>query len=269
VSLLERVLRRERALIAIGIACITALAWSYLWRGAGMGMSALQMTSVALFPHTQPEPMPGMQMPAVPPLTVVAMWMTMMTAMMTPSAAPLLLLYGRVTRHTQAQNSSSVAIVSPFFIVIGYLSVWFGFSILASWLQYVLQHAQLISTMMLWSQSAVLSATVLIAAGIYQLSPLKQVCLRHCRGPVDFLVRHWRPGRLGALSLGVLHGMWCLGCCWVLMALLFVGGVMNLIWIALLALLVLSEKLAPRGFIVSRISGGLLIVWGIVTLAVE
>jgi predicted metal-binding membrane protein len=152
--------------------------------------------------------------------------------------------------------------------MMGYLSTWLVFSIAAAMLQLALQRAGLISAMMLWSKSALLSASVLVSAGIYQLSPLKRVCLRHCRGPVAFLTRHWRPGRVGAFLMGVDHGAWCVGCCWMLMTLLFVVGVMNLVWIALLALLVLAEKLAPRGVVVSRVSGAALVTWGLATLAI-
>jgi predicted metal-binding membrane protein len=143
------------------------------------------------------------------------------------------------------------------------------FSIAASAIQYLLQHAGVIAPMMLWSQSAVLSAVVLAAAGVYQLSPLKLACLQQCRSPAQFLTQHWRKGRGGALRMGVEHGMWCVGCCWLLMALLFVGGVMNLVWIALLAVLVLCEKILPASAVTKRLSGALLIVWSIGTLLVR
>jgi predicted metal-binding membrane protein len=120
--------------------------------------------------------------------------------------------------------------------------------------------------MMLWSRSAALSATVLAAAGLYQLSPFKGACLRHCRGPVEFLTRRWRPGRFGAFVMGVEHGAWCVGCCWMLMALLFVGGLMNFAWIAVLTFLVLVEKLVPAGPVVSKISGGVLLAWAVATI---
>jgi len=135
-------------------------------------------------------------------------------------------------------------------------------------MQFALQRTGLISDMMLWSQSAVLSAAVLAAAGLYQLTPLKLACLKQCRNPAQFLSHHMRQGRIGALRLGTEHGIWCLGCCWLLMLLLFVGGVMNAIWIALLAMLVLIEKIAPRGVLASRIAGIALLTWAIVTLLV-
>ncbi len=265
-SALEGVLKRERALVATGLAALTLLSWVYIWHGAGMGMSALAMTKVALFPHLTPEPMPDMVMSPIAWLTVVAMWWVMMIAMMTPSAAPLILLYGGVMRHAAKQDQTAATYIPTVFLVAGYLLVWLAFSTVATALQYALQRAGLISPMMLWSQSALLSAAVLAMAGLYQLSPLKHACLKHCRGPVQFLTQHMRKGNLGALTMGIEHGAWCVGCCWMLMALLFVGGVMNLVWIALLALLVLIEKIAPRGVIAGRIAGGVLIAWSVVTL---
>jgi predicted metal-binding membrane protein len=199
---------------------------------------------------------------------VVAMWWVMMVAMMLPSAAPLVLLYGRVLRHARADAPPGAVYAPSAFLAAGYLAVWLAFSIVAAALQYVLAPAGLISATTWWSGSAALSAVVLAAAGLYQLSPLKRTCLTHCRGPVEFLTRHWRPGRLGAFAMGVRHGAWCVGCCWMLMTLLFVGGIMNLAWIALLALLVLVEKLAPAGPLVGRIAGVLLLVWAVATMVV-
>ena len=268
-STVETLLRRERAVTAAGLGGLTLLAWAYIWLGAGMGMSALDMTRLALFPHAQMEPMDGMVMSAAFSwATVLAMWWIMMIAMMTPSAAPLVLLYGRVLRHAGAEARARAAYAPAAFLVVGYLGIWLVFSAAAATVQAVLQGAGLVSAMMLSSTSAVLSASVLIAAGLYQLSPLKHACLRHCRGPVAFLTAHWRPGRVGALVMGLQHGAWCVGCCWMLMALLFVGGVMNIAWIALLALLVLAEKVTSHGVAVSRAAGAMLIVWGVATLAV-
>jgi predicted metal-binding membrane protein len=146
--------------------------------------------------------------------------------------------------------------------------MWLVFSLVAATVQDLLQPAGLISGMMLWSKTAALSGTVLAAAGLYQLSPLKQACLRHCRAPAQFLVSHWRPGRLGALVLGMRHGAYCVGCCWLLMALLFVGGVMNLLWIVVLTLFVLVEKFAPAGAMIGKWSGALLLAWAAATLVV-
>jgi predicted metal-binding membrane protein len=264
VTALEALLRRERVLVASGLIVLALLAWYYIWQGAGMGMSALDMTVLTLFPHAHVEPMQGMALPETTWLTVIAMWWVMMIAMMTPSAAPLVLLYVRVLRHWSGENASVG--VSSVLVVTGYLAVWLAFSIVAAGLQYALERAGLISAMMLWSKSAWLSSLVLIGAGVYQLSPWKRACLEHCRGPVVFLGRRARTGRLNALRLGIEHGAWCVGCCWLLMALLFVGGVMNLVWVALLALLILAEKVVPNGRRVSALAGVVLIVWGLATL---
>jgi predicted metal-binding membrane protein len=274
VSAIEALLKRERAIIAAGLVLLTTLAWIYVWRGAGMGMSALDMTRLTLFPHVQANGGGDLSTPAVAWPTVILMWWVMMIAMMTPSAAPLVLLYGRVLRHSSRHGSDSNqsgpggVYASSSFVAAGYLCVWLAFSAAATALQYAFVQTGLISAMLLSSRNAALSATVLILAGAYQLSPLKHACLKHCRGPVEFLTRHWRPGRSGALILGLEHGAWCVGCCWMLMVLLFVGGVMNLAWIALLAVLVLAEKVAPAGVVVGRVVGVVLIGWGIATLFV-
>ncbi|MEO8142851.1 MAG: DUF2182 domain-containing protein [Betaproteobacteria bacterium] len=259
----EQVLLRERAIVAAGLAALVLLAWFYIWQGAGMGMSALDMTSLSLFPHLRKD-MPG-EMDTTWPV-VAAMWWVMMIAMMTPSAAPLVLLYGRVLRHHAAAGAN--AGVPSLFVAAGYLSVWFVFSAGAASLQEALQDAGRISGMMLWSKSAALSAAVLAAAGAYQFSPLKQACLAQCRGPVQFLTRYWRPGRGGAFLMGVRHGAFCVGCCWLLMALLFVGGVMNLLWIAALTAIVLVEKLSPAGDRIGKALGLVLIAWAVATLLV-
>jgi predicted metal-binding membrane protein len=213
--------------------------------------------------------MPDMVMPEITWLTVVAMWWVMMIAMMTPSAAPLVLLHERVVRHTVGRGDPSIHASSSLFLVGGYLTVWLGFALAAAGIQYLLQRAGLISEMMLWSKSAWLSGAVLIGAGVYQLSPLKRVCLRHCRGPVDILTRRRRPGRAGAWIMGLEHGTWCVACCWLLMALLFVGGVMNVVWIAVLAVFVLAERIPGSGGVaISRGAGVVLIAWGVATLVV-
>jgi predicted metal-binding membrane protein len=257
----EDVLRRERAVIAAGLAVLAALAWTWVWKGAGIGMSALDMTALTFFPHRQPDTGGGMHSSW---LMVASMWWVMMIAMMTPSAAPLVLLYGRVLRHHAGPGRQGP--VPSFSLLAGYLGVWLLFSLAAAAVQLGLQHTGLVSSMMLWSKSALLSAGILGAAGLYQLTPLKRACLRQCRGPVQFLTRHWRPGRSGAFLMGAKHGAYCAGCCWMLMALLFVGGVMNLAWIGAIALLVLAEKLAPGGIWLGRLAGAALLLWALATL---
>ncbi|MBU9160364.1 DUF2182 domain-containing protein [Burkholderia multivorans] len=259
----DPLLGRERAVTLLAMAAVAALCWFYVWTGAGTGMSALEMTTVALFPHRLPDD-PGSMAPSLP--TVILMWWTMMIAMMTPGAAPLVLLYRRVLRHRGAEARASARLSAC--LLAGYLVAWLAFSVLAAWLQQGLQPAGLISGMMLWSKSAVLSALVLALAGLYQFSPLKRACLRQCRSPVGFLTAHWRPGLAGSFVLGVRHGLYCVGCCWLLMALLFVGGVMNVVWIAALSLIVVVEKVAPRGERFGHALGIVLIGWAIATLLV-
>ncbi len=228
-------------------------------------MSAIDMTTLSLFPHRQADVMG--EMDSTWPV-IVAMWWVMMIAMMTPSAAPLVLLYGLVLRRRRHAAPGQNAYLPSLLLLAGYLVVWLAFAVAAAALQKAVQPAGLLSAMMLSSKSAALSAAVLAAAGLYQLSDFKHTCLAQCRNPVRFLTVHWRPGRFGSFVLGVRHGAYCVGCCWMLMALLFVGGVMNLIWIAMLTLVVLVEKLAPAGATIGKLSGGLLIVWAGATLLV-
>lgn len=280
---LERLLRRDWLITAAGLAVLCALAWFYVLTGAGLGRSAWDATTLTLFPHRAADAMasmPGMDMagmdmagmearPAVWSLRdwglTVAMWWIMMVAMMAPSAAPTILLHARVHRHALAQGQAEGLAPTAAFAA-GYLLVWLGFSLAAAALQWGLERTALVS--MTGSQSRWLSGGVLAAAGLYQLSPLKNVCLSHCRSPGAFLSQHWRPGALGAVRLGVLHGAFCVGCCWTLMALLFVGGVMNLAWIAALTLLVLAEKLVPGGPWVARAAGVAVLAWGAATVLV-
>jgi predicted metal-binding membrane protein len=281
---LERLLRRDRAVSAAGIVVLCLLAWVYVVAGAGLGMSAWRMTTVSLFPHKSMAAAPadtgGMDMPTEMMSTgavawdaamwalIIAMWWVMMIAMMIPSVAPTILLYARVYRHAAAgeQIVRKVAPTSSF--ASGYILVWLIFSVVAAVLQWLLVRTDLLSYLMMGSQSPWLSGCVLIAAGLYQMSPWKSACLAHCRSPTEFLTRYWRPGAAGALRLGTLHGVYCVGCCWVLMALLFVGGVMNLVWIGVLAALVLAEKVLPGGPWLGRIVGMLSIAWGMATFVV-
>ena len=192
---------------------------------------------------------------AAPPsfATVAAMWWVMMVAMMIPAAAPTILLYARVHRYSNGAESAPPTAT----FLTGYLACWGGFALIAAGLQ-----SWLVSPMSMALASRDAAAGLLIAAGIYQLTPFKDACLGRCRSPTAFLSRHYAPGSTGAFRLGVLHGAYCVGCCWLLMSLLFVGGVMNLIWVASLTLLVAAEKLIPGGHWLARIAGIAMIVWG-------
>lgn len=271
---IERLLRRDYLITLSALAVLIALAWIYVASGAGLGMSGWDATTLALFPHhNEHAAMHGMAMglpQAWPPATwalMIAMWWMMMIAMMSPSAAPTILLYARVHRHSAAQGIGAKLAPTGAFAV-GYLLVWLAFSVAAVSLQWLLVQAGLVSELMMGSQNRWLSGALLIAAGFYQLSPLKGLCLDHCRSPAKFLTNNWRPGAGGAARLGLLHGAYCVGCCWALMALLYVGGVMNLIWIAALSILVLVEKLSPVGPMLARGLGVVLVIWGGATLLV-
>lgn len=262
VSALERTLRRDRLIVLIGLGTVVGLAALYTVLGVGMSMSAITMTRMAI-------EMPGMMMAPADwtpryGLLMFLMWWVMMIAMMVPSAAPALLLYATLVRRNKRADRP-YAPTSVF--LTGYLLVWAGFSLAATALQWALVSLGMMGGMMEVTHVPV-AAAVLMAAGLYQLSPLKQACLRHCRHPLFVLMHNWTPGTIGALRMGMQHGRFCLGCCWVLMALLFVGGVMNLLWIAALALFVGIEKLSPGRRWLTLISSLALIAAG-ATLAVS
>ena len=229
-DLSAHIFRHQRLVIAGGIALLAALGWWFLLSGAGMAM-------------------PGMTTP--PFVAVLVMWWLMMAAMMLPSAAPAILLYARV-RHMRGGD----AIPHSSVFLAGYLLLWLLFSLVAA----AAQHFLADSVMVVQSRAA--QAALLIAAGVYQLSPLKTAYLGECRSPAQFISRHWRPGWTGTLRLGLLHGAYCVGCCWALMLLLFVGGVMNLLWVVAIAALVAAEKLVPHGLWLGRIAGIALLAWG-------
>lgn len=230
-DLTTRWLRFQRGILAGTILLLIALSWSFL----GASMAGPKMNSMQ------------------PPLSaLMLMWWLMMVAMMLPSAAPAILLYARV-RETRGTNGG---IAQPWVFLAGYLALWLLFSLAAALLQWQVTGA----SMALESRAA--QSAVLIAAGLYQLSPLKTVCVSHCRSPAQFITRHWRGGRTGALRLGLLHGAYCVGCCWMLMALLFVGGVMSPLWVVGLTILVAAEKLLPAGEHIPKISGVALVLWG-------
>ncbi len=249
----ETLLRRERLLLGLSLALICVLSWWYLLAGAGTGMSTLAMTTWE-FPPPVYRSSGGSNWEIAYWLVMLCMWWVMMIAMMLPSAAPMIFLYARVVRHHKGSHAQAPLMVPTGSFLLGYLLCWLGFSLVATVLQWFLERAGLVHGMLMWSSSHALSATFLFAAGVYQLSPWKNTCLEHCRSPAGYLSSHWRNGRAGALRMGIEHGLYCVGCCWMLMLLLFVGGAMNLVWIAGLATLVLAEKLLPAGPAVVRLS---------------
>ncbi len=260
---LEKALRHDRHAILAALAVLTALAWGYvLWLAGRMTMPGPTMPGPA---------MPGMDMgAAIAPqirswvaadlLVGFVMWVVMMAAMMLPSATPMILLYARVGRQAEMQHRP---IAATGWFAGGYLLAWAVFSFLAIALQAGLSRAALL-TPMLASSSAVMGGLILIAAGAYQWSSWKERCLANCRAPLLLIQRFGGFNRraAGSLGLGFRHGLYCVGCCWVLMLLLFVGGVMNVVWIAGLAIVVLLEKALSEGRNVSRLFGLILILAG-------
>ena len=238
------VLARDRRLVIGALAIAIVLSWSYLLAGAGMSMDGRASWSVPYF------------------LVVLVMWWAMMVAMMLPTAAPAILLFAALNRK---MGEGGHPVVPAALFASAYVVVWGGFSLFATLLQLQLNKLALLNPMMA-SASVPLGAALLIAAGVYQMTPLKYACLRRCRAPIDFFARRWRKGARGAFLMGLEHGAFCLGCCWVMMGLLFYAGVMNLLWIIGLALYLLLEKLAPAGHRLSRFAGAALIVWGAVVL---
>jgi predicted metal-binding membrane protein len=261
-TVLEAVLRRDRQVVVAALVAVIALAWLWILLGAGTGMSAMDMIR-----GPGADGMAGMMAPAVWTLgyagIMFTMWWVMMAAMMLPSAAPILLLFARINRK---EKSAGRPFIPTGIFTAGYLVAWGGFSALATGLQWALEQLGLLSPMMA-TTSYWLGGAILLAAGAWQLTPIKGICLRHCRSPMGFLVQSWRPGRGGAFRMGLEHGSYCLGCCWFLMGLLFFGGIMNLFWVIGLAVFVLLEKTVPMGSWIARIAGVGAAAWGVLLFA--
>ncbi len=247
---LEAVLKRDRAFVIAGLAGVTAVAWTYMMylaramgkpTGIGMAMARMQAWGTGDF------------------VLMFIMWAVMMVAMMTPSAAPMILTFCRIHRRRYEQRDP---IVATGVFLAGYLVVWGVFSALATVAQWRLHHAALLSSMMV-SNSPLFGGMLLIGAGVFQFTAIKNACLTHCRSPIGFFMTEWREGTRGAFYMGVHHGIYCVGCCWLLMALLFVAGVMNLLWVAVIAAYVFVEKLVPAGNRVGRAVGWCTIAAGV------
>jgi len=258
----ESVLRRDRQAVLAALFLLTALAWGYvLWLTRNMGMPGGTISGMDMGMAMAPEIRPWS---VTDSLFSFLMWAVMMAGMMTPSAAPMILLYARVGRQAQAQEKPFAA---TGWFAGGYLLAWMAFSLLAAGLQVGLGRAALL-TPMLATADDVLGGAILITAGLYQWSSMKFRCLSNCRTPLQFIQQHggFQRDALPSLGLGFRHGIYCIGCCWALMLLLFVGGIMNVAWIAGLAVLVLAEKLWTHGPLLSRavgiasIAGGLFLI---------
>jgi predicted metal-binding membrane protein len=253
---LDSVLKRDRLIVLAGLFGLAALAWGYMLHEA----HAMTLSGVCCCAGMK---MSGPDVNAWSPATLLPlflMWSEMMVAMMLPSAAPMLLTFALVNRKRREREQP---FVPTGVFLLGYLVVWTGFSALAAVAQWALHATALLSPMMV-SRSPILGGTLLIAAGVFQWTPLKNACLAHCRSPLSFLMTDWREGFGGALLMGLKHGMYCTGCCWFLMALLFVAGVMNMWWVAILAGFVLLEKVTPPKWRVGKVAGGVLALWGLV-----
>lgn len=190
------------------------------------------------------------------------MWLVMMIAMMTPSVAPLILLFAKVNRQRREQQSP---FVNTSYLFIGYFVVWGGFSLIATLLQWLLQQVSWLNPDMIITNKIV-GSVILVAAGVFQFTPLKQTCLNFCKSPLEFIYKYWKEGQKGAIKMGIKNGFYCLGCCWVLMVLLFVSGVMNILWVALIALFVLIEKVSAKSKWISFVAGSLLIIYGVLVI---
>lgn len=240
-TLLEVAMKHERLVTATLLVAIPLACWTWIalmardMYGTMLGSSAWMMTGTWDAPHL---------------VLLWAMWAVMMTAMMLPSAAPLVLLYaGALRTRGEARAGRNLYALSA-----GYVLIWALFSVVVTMLQRMLS-AALVLTPMMEPSTPIAAAAVLAIAGLYQLTPLKTACLRVCRSPLSYLLQHWRSGVTGAFRLGVHHGAYCVGCCWALMLLLFAGGVMNLVVIVALTVWVLVEKFAPFGEQTARASG--------------
>lgn len=258
---LARLLRRDRMIAAAGIVTLAVLAWGAL--------VSMQRDMAAAGPTTDSAMRGAMRdtmvMPSASPWSgtalaaLIGMWAVMMVAMMVPAVAPVVLLYAGAMRRRVARREPAVPVAV---FLLGYLSAWVGFSAIAGALQWALHAAAVVSPMTMRA-TPTLAGVLLVGAGIYQWTPLKRACLRHCRSPLHFFATEWREGARGALTMGLRHGAWCVGCCSALMLLLFVAGVMNLAWVAVIAAFVLIERAAPAGVLVGRIAGVLLVLWGV------
>ena len=260
--MIETIARRDRLVVLAGLVIAAALAWLYLIDTA-LDMAGSMAGSMGGESMGAGGAMVRMQAwSATDGLLMFAMWAVMMVAMMVPGAAPMILIFARMDR----TRGTGRPFAATTLFALGYVLVWAGFSMAATAMQWGLQNAALLSPMMV-ATGTILGGILFVAAGVYQWTPLKHACLRHCRSPLAFIVGHWRPGAAGAFRMGVGHGAFCLGCCGFVMGLLFVGGVMNLAWVAAVTVFIVAEKLAPRGEWVARAGGIAMVAAGAYLLA--
>jgi predicted metal-binding membrane protein len=242
------VVQRDRTVVLASVSILATLAWVYTVHLA----------------DKSPQMFGAMAMPAMSGwgaadfLFMFTMWAVMMIAMMLPSATPMILIFEKICKKRKSEQQP---FVPTMIFVAGYLFVWIGFSIFATALNWWLHVGGQLSSVM-GHTPPIIGGVILVAAGVFQWTPLKQTCLKHCRSPISFLMTNWREGAVGAMKMGLHHGSYCLGCCWLLMVLLFVLGVMNLAWVAVLTIVILVEKVLPGEKWLSRVLGGILVIWG-------
>lgn len=246
----------SRLLALGGMLGITVIAWIFLWQSA---VVMARMTGEGVLFDLMMAMMRPQQV-GLYASAAALMWLVMMVAMMTPAVLPIVLTFWRVNRGSRARSVQHGVLFGA-----SYLLVWCGFGLLLTLLQWALHRGALLSTHLL-AVGPQLAACFLIAAGVYQLTPLKASCLAHCQSPLAFLLSHWRDGAKGAIRMGVEHGSYCLGCCWALMLLMFVGGVMSIGFMALISLFILIERVLPESRWATLLPGSLLIAWGVWTL---
>ena len=245
-------MQREQLVVFFGLALITVLAWAYMlhmaWGMVGKGMDI----NFACLGHWGPGDLAHM----------FIMWSIMMVAMMVPSASPMIIIFATVNRQ---RGEMQGPFIPTWLFVLGYLTAWTVYSALATLVQWGLHTAALL-THTLVITSPLLAALLLVAAGIFQWTPFRDACMTQCRSPFGFIMTEWREGRWGALIMGLKHGIYCVGCCWMLMTLCFALGVMNMLWMAALTAFMLLEKITDNKWI-SRTAGLILVVWGLWVVA--
>jgi predicted metal-binding membrane protein len=254
-NFLEQILKKDRFIIISGLFILCSLSWVYIIY-LSRQMNPMNMDAF-LFAMPMTSTWTGVDF-----WLIFLMWFVMMIAMMTPSVTPLILIFTLVNRQKRQQQNP---FVSAGYLLGGYFMIWAVFSLLATSLQWLLQHISMLNSEM-ETTNKILGGTLLIAAGIFQFSLLKRKCLHYCRTPIDYIHCNWKEGKTGALRMGIENGIYCLGCCWILMILLFVSGIMNLLWISLIALFVLIEKALSRSKWISYMAGVILLIYGTMIL---
>jgi predicted metal-binding membrane protein len=256
---IESALRHDRIIVLAALGALAGVAWLYMIREAH-AMDATGICHCAGLAMSGPDVKPWAAGAILP---LFLMWAEMMVAMMIPSAAPMILTFAMINRKRREQERP---FVPTGLFLLGYLLVWTAFSFVAALAQWALHGAALLSPTMK-SSSPWLASGLLMVAGIFQWTRWKHACLNHCRSPLQFLLHDWRDGAGGALAMGMKHGAFCAGCCWMLMALLFVAGVMNMLWVAAITILVLLEKIAPQRWRLGPATGAILLAWGVWVIA--